>query len=88
MYKLLAFLVFLFPINLTVSGQGCSDAGACSVDILNFSPGHEQETRKVTMSFDQSLALGEHFIIMGEQKNKGLHKTSSLLPAPLIHLNA
>ena len=66
MNRLLVFLVFLIPLNLLVSGQGCSDAGACSVDILNFSPGHEQKTRKITLSFDQSFALGEHFIFISQ----------------------
>jgi len=66
MNKLLFFLVFLFPLNLLVSGQGCSDAGACSVDILNFSTGHEQKIKKLTLSFDQSFALGEHFIFISQ----------------------
>ena len=66
MNRLLVFLVFLILLNLLVSGQGCSDAGACSVDILNFSPGYEQKTRKVTLSFDQSFSLGEHYIFISQ----------------------
>ncbi len=64
--RILIFTTLLFLISFLAKGQGCSDAGACSVDILDFSSDKEKQTRKVILNFDQSFALGEKFIFISQ----------------------
>ncbi|RLD31933.1 MAG: hypothetical protein DRJ02_03450 [Bacteroidetes bacterium] len=66
MNRKLIFLIFLIFASSLSRGQGCSDAGACSVDILDFNSDEKKQTRKVTLSFDQSFGLGEKFIFIAQ----------------------
>ena len=62
------FILLLFgAIALSSAlGQGCSDAGACSVNSLNFPEDSVSKKTKVRLSITQSFGLGEKFILISQ----------------------
>ena len=62
---ILTILIGFFSVSL-VSGQGCSDAGACSISSLNFSEDTIPNDSKVRFSMEQSFGLGEKFILISQ----------------------
>ena len=61
------FLVsLLFFAVLVVNGQGCSDAGACSVGSTGFLKPESTEDAKLNVSFEQTFGLGEKFVLIGQ----------------------
>jgi len=65
MLRILLLLIFVSIINFSYS-QGCSDAGACSIESINFeeSPGHLNTN--VKMNIEQTFGLGEKFILISQ----------------------
>lgn len=54
---------FVATTNTTLKGQGCSDAGACSIGSLDTGHSDASEPR-FRLSYDQSFGLGEKFIFI------------------------
>lgn len=61
---LLSFICFLI-IN-TSFGQGCSDAGACSIESINFNESSNQKESKVNLNLEQTFGLGEKFVFISQ----------------------
>ncbi len=86
------FLPIIFVLVFSAStlwGQGCSDAGACSVGSLNYSGDSlTSKSKKVYLSFGQSLGVGEKFILISQSTvgvQYNLFKTTTLeLSVPFI----
>ena len=69
MTKTIIFLtIVLIIINLfsivSTNGQGCSDAGACSIGSMDEVSGNKVESPKFKLSYDQNFGLGEKFILI------------------------
>jgi hypothetical protein len=78
----------LFFAVLVVNGQGCSDAGACSVGSMGFLEQEGAETPKLNVSFEQTFGLGEKFVLIGQStasiKYQLFKHTQIQLRAPFI----
>jgi len=61
----LTYFIGLLAISMAF-GQGCSDAGACSISSLNFSGDPISKKSKVYFSIEQSFGLGEKFILISQ----------------------
>ncbi len=74
-------------ISRLASGQGCSDAGACSIGSLDHQEG-EKEAPKIKLSFEQSLGSGEKFIFISQSSLTLEHRifktTSYIVRVPFI----
>lgn len=57
--------MFFFAVT-SVFGQGCSDAGACSINSLNVSEDSTNTETKVRFSIVQSFGLGEKFTLISQ----------------------
>ena len=64
-YLVFIVLIGLFSVS-SASGQGCSDAGACSISSLNFSGDSVSKNSRVHFSVEQSFGLGEKFILISQ----------------------
>jgi len=60
---LAGLLMLVLPV---VNGQGCSDAGACSVGSMSFLEPEESGASKLNVSFEQTIGLGEKFVLIGQ----------------------
>ena len=58
-FSAVLFIFSLFSI-VSVNGQGCSDAGACSIGSLD-ETSNTNEAAKFKLSYDQNFGLGEKF---------------------------
>ena len=58
--------IFLLLFNFIVSGQGCSDAGACSFELPDLKTSDTAQTNHLNLNFTQSFALGEKFIFISQ----------------------
>ncbi|PLW96961.1 MAG: hypothetical protein C0591_07755 [Marinilabiliales bacterium] len=52
--------------SLFLHSQGCSDAGACSIQTFDFELNPETSKGKILLNFNQTLALGEKFIFISQ----------------------
>ncbi|MCB2206685.1 MAG: hypothetical protein KQH67_00185 [Bacteroidetes bacterium] len=57
---------FIILFNLFLNGQGCSDAGACSVQTFDFEDGANKSKQKVLLNFEQTVGLGEKFVFISQ----------------------
>ena len=64
--RLLLIALYLILQSLVLKGQGCSDAGACSIQTFDFEDDLSSPKRKISLSFDQNVALGEKFIFISQ----------------------
>ncbi len=64
--RLLLIALYLILQSLVLKGQGCSDAGACSIQTFDFEDDLSSPQRKISLSFDQNVALGEKFIFISQ----------------------
>lgn len=53
-------------ISLFVQSQGCSDAGACSIETFEFDENTHDADQKIKLNFDQTVGLGEKFIFISQ----------------------
>ncbi len=86
-------IAIIFWVSLTVNslfGQGCSDAGACSIGSMDeaYSETAETELPKIILSYDQSFGLGEKFVFISQTsltlEHRVLKNTSYLVRVPFI----
>lgn len=64
-YLILLFFMGFFAVT-SVFGQGCSDAGACSINSLNVSEDSTNTETKVRFGIEQSFGLGEKFTLISQ----------------------
>lgn len=64
--RLILFTGFIMISSLFLHSQGCSDAGACSIQTFNFESNSETSNDKIQLSFHQTVALGEKFIFISQ----------------------
>ena len=65
--RFIVVIALLYLIAVSSSfGQGCSDAGACSISSLNFTEDSVSKNSKVHLSVEQSFGLGEKFIFISQ----------------------
>ena len=62
----LLIILLLFPIFLNSYGQGCSDAGACSIESLNFNDASKTESHNLKLNIEQTFAAGEKFVFISQ----------------------
>ena len=63
--KNIFFVLLIGFVPVFISGQGCSDAGACSIGSMD----HQDEEAvppKIKLSYEQSFGLGEKFIFISQ----------------------
>lgn len=86
-------IAIIFWFSLTVNslfGQGCSDAGACSIGSMDepYLENAETELPKIMLSYDQSFGLGEKFVFISQTsltlEHRVLKNTSYLVRVPFI----
>lgn len=63
--------------SLFLHSQGCSDAGACSIQTFNFEDKSPAFNQKIMLSFNQSLALGEKFTFISQTTLGLLYRLTS-----------
>ncbi len=84
---LIWFIAVLFFTAWDVYGQGCSDAGACSIGSMDDIEGENQPT-KFKLSYDQNFGLGEKFILISTTsiivEHRFLKSTSFVVRVPFI----
>jgi hypothetical protein len=51
---------------LQIFGQGCSDAGACSVESLNFDNTKSKSDSRLKLNLEQTFGLGEKFVFISQ----------------------
>lgn len=82
----LLWITLLFSTNL--SGQGCSDAGACSIGSLSGEIDFEGEIPKIKLSYEQGFALGEKFVFISQTaltlEHRVLKTTSYVVRLPFV----
>lgn len=66
-FAIVLSVISLFPF-VSTNGQGCSDAGACSIGSMDDIEGENQPT-KFKLSYDQNFGLGEKFILISILKS-------------------
>jgi len=80
-------VISLFPL-VSANGQGCSDAGACSIGSLDEVSGNESKPPKFKLSYDQNFGLGEKFILISTTslivEHRFLKTTSFVARIPFI----
>lgn len=86
--KRILLVGMLFFAIWVVKGQGCSDAGACSVGTMDFLKSVETDRVKMETFIEQTFGLGEKFVIIGQTtaaiKYQLFKKTQLQLRAPFI----
>jgi len=90
MRKISLLLFVIIFLSLKSYSQCCSDAGACSVESLNFSLSEEETTSNLRLNLEQTIGLGEKFVFIS-QTTAGIQykitKSSSLeLRVPFIYV--
>lgn len=87
------FLVLIISFSFIYNSfsQGCSDAGACSIESINFEEFNSNKNASVKLNMEQTLGLGEKFVFIS-QTTVGVQfrasKTSLLeLRIPFIYAN-
>ncbi len=91
-YKILiiAFVISNLFLITSIKGQGCSDAGACSIGSMDElgTHEHEKEPPKLKISIEQSVGLGEKFTFISQTsvtaEYRFLKQTSIVLRTPFI----
>lgn len=84
----IAFLFFLKSSSFY--GQGCSDAGACSIGSLDepLTEFEEVQPSRISLSFDQTFGLGEKFVFISQSSLTVEHtifkNTTYLVRVPFI----
>ncbi|PLX01999.1 MAG: hypothetical protein C0595_12520 [Marinilabiliales bacterium] len=63
--RLILLVFFSFILNSSF-GQGCSDAGACSVESLNFDNPEINSQNHLSLNIEQSFGLGEKFVFISQ----------------------
>lgn len=88
--RLILLISLLFFIN-TSFAQGCSDAGACAVESLNFDNTENNSHNHLTLNLEQSFGLGEKFVFISQTTAGIQYKLSKLsmleLRVPFIYTN-
>lgn len=83
--NILVLLVVVFVHGL-ISGQGCSDAGACSIGSMDQQ--EDADLPKIKLSYDQSFGLGEKFIFISQSaitlEHRIFKNTSYIVRVPFI----
>jgi hypothetical protein len=64
--KFLITLVCILLYSLYSFSQGCSDAGACSIETFDFKAHSSVTDQKVSANLNQTFALGEKFIFISQ----------------------
>ncbi len=64
--RLILFTGCMMISSLFLHSQGCSDAGACSIQTFDFELNPETSKGKILLNFNQTLALGEKFIFISQ----------------------
>lgn len=64
--KFPATVACILLFSLFTYGQGCSDAGACSIETFDFKEHSKDQDKKITAGFHQTFALGEKFIFISQ----------------------
>jgi len=84
---LLVIFAFLLFGNRYSMGQGCSDAGACSIGSMDHHEG-ENQPPKFKLSYDQNFGLGEKFILISTTslivEHRFTNSTSFVARVPFI----
>ncbi|MEE4260409.1 MAG: hypothetical protein V2I62_11645 [Bacteroidales bacterium] len=52
--------------SLFAKSQGCSDAGACSIETFEFDENTHAPDQKIKLNYDQTIGLGEKFIFISQ----------------------
>ena len=80
--------VLLVMIVGFATGQGCSDAGACSAGSMDFLQTEQTSSSKLNVSFEQTFGLGEKFVLIGQStatiRYQLFRNTQLQLRAPFI----
>lgn len=84
-------LIISFSFIYNSFSQGCSDAGACSIESINFEEFNSNKKTLVKLNLEQTFGLGEKFVFIS-QTTAGIQfratKTSLLeLRIPFIYVN-
>ena len=66
MKNVITFVLIVLLADLSAFGQGCSDAGACSINSLNIYENSTIGKTKVHFSMEQSFGLGEKFTLISQ----------------------
>lgn len=86
--SLIITLLFFLKVSF---GQGCSDAGACSVESLNFDNSESNSQKHLSLNIEQSFALGEKFVFISQTTAGIQYKLTKLnmleLRVPFIYTN-
>lgn len=64
--RLILFTGCMMISSLFLHSQGCSDAGACSIQTFDFELNPETSKGKILLNFIQTVALGEKFIFISQ----------------------
>jgi hypothetical protein len=64
--RLILFTGCMMISSLFLHSQGCSDAGACSIQTFDFELNPETSKGKILLNFNQTVALGEKFIFISQ----------------------
>lgn len=64
--RLLLISYCIIICNFLMYSQGCSDAGACSVNTFEFEQKANSSEQKLSLNFDQTIALGEKFVFISQ----------------------
>ncbi len=64
--RILLITVYIFIFSVFLYGQGCSDAGACSVNTFQFEQLTNVSKQKISLNFEQTMALGEKFVYISQ----------------------
>lgn len=85
--NILIILILVF-ISRMASGQGCSDAGACSIGGVHDDAAGNGEAPKIKVTLGQSFGLGEKFVFISQTsltlEHRFLKHTSYLVTVPFI----
>lgn len=65
MLRVLLLLIYISFIKISFS-QGCSDAGACSIESINFEESRSPQKSKLNLNLEQTFSLGEKFVFISQ----------------------
>ena len=86
--KNVIIILILVFISRMAWGQGCSDAGACSIGGVHDDAAGNTEMPKVKITLGQSFALGEKFVFISQTsltvEHRFLKHTSYVVSVPFI----
>lgn len=90
MFRILLSLHFILIINVSFS-QGCSDAGACSIESINFNESTSPQKSKLSLNLEQTFGLGEKFVFISQTtagiQYKAFKSTIVELRVPFIFIS-